>query len=165
MAKLNNSSPNAPPSVILDTDVVINWLAKEEDAVLNKELWKSPHKIIELIEEGKIRGFSTIINLLEVRFVLRRKKSFGEDKIKGDIAKILKLLKIIVPDEVNLLKANGLQDEFSLSPFDAILLATILAKEDIVLVSRDKILLSIASKFLEVTTPEKFLEGNFPPAP
>lgn len=163
MAKSNNLSSNIPSTTacLLDSDVIINWLAKEEDARLNKELWEGPHKIIELIEEGKIKGFSTIFNLLEIRFVLRRKKDFAEDRIKEDITKILKLLEIIVPDEVNLLKANSLQDKLPLSPFDAILLAIALAKEGIVIVSRDKAFKSLASKFIEATSPEEFLEERF----
>ncbi|MBU1366320.1 MAG: PIN domain-containing protein, partial [Candidatus Omnitrophica bacterium] len=76
--------------------------------------------------------------------------------------KILKLLEIIVPDEVNLLKANNLQDKLPLDPFDAILLAAASAEENIVLVTRDKALISLASKLLEASTPEGFIESTFP---
>jgi len=163
MGKSNNLSPQTHSvSCLLDSDVIINWLTKEKGSIPYKTLWEAPHKIIKLIEEGKIKGFSTLINLLEIRFVLRRKKNFSEDKIKEDIAKILKLLEIIVPDEVNLLKANNLQDKLPLDPFDAILLAAASAEENIVLVTRDKALISLASKLLEASTPEKFIENTFP---
>lgn len=159
MEKSNNSpSKTSVGSIcLLDTDVIINWLAKEENEILNEQLWKIPHKIIELIEEGKIKGYSTLINLLEIRFVLRRKKEFSEHKIKEDINKLLKLLEIIIPDEVNLLRANSLQSENPLSPFDAILVAVGLSIDKGVLISRDKHLLKIASKSLPTLTPEEFL--------
>lgn len=142
---------------LLDTDVIINWLAKEEDPSIHKDLWKAPHKIMKLIEANKIKGLSTLINLLEIRFVLRRKKEFGEDKIKQDIAKILQLLEIVIPDEINLLKANSLQTDNPLSPFDAILISIALSLDNIVLISRDKQLIQIAGKFVPVFTPEEFL--------
>lgn len=142
---------------LLDTDVIINWLTKEEDPNTQEKLWKIPHKIIQLIEANKIKGTTTIINLLEIRFVLRRKKGFTETKIKDDIAKIIQLLEIIIPDEVNLLKANSLQSENPLSPFDAMLLAIGTSMDNILLVSRDKLLLQLSSKLLPSFTPEEFL--------
>jgi predicted nucleic acid-binding protein len=142
---------------LLDSDVVINWLAQEEDPVTGKKLWEAAHKIIKLVEAGKIKGFMSLINLLEIRFVLRRKKSFDENRIKSDITGILKVLKVAIPDEVNLLKANNLQTDNLLSPFDAMLISVATALEGAVLVSRDKNLLKLASGFLPALTPEDFL--------
>lgn len=158
MEKSNNFILPCPSICLLDSDVIINWLTKEETSS-EKHLWDAPYKIIKAIEAGRIKGFSTLINILEVRFVLRRKKGFAENKIKEDITKILELLEIIVPDETNLLSANSLQDKFALSPFDAILLSAALTKENIVLITRDNALISIASKLLEAANPETFLSG------
>lgn len=155
MIKAINPSPK---TCLLDSDVIINWLAKEEDPISNEKLWEAPHKIIKLIETKKIAGFSTLINLLEIRFVLRRKKGFGEDKIRKDIAKILSLIEIIVPDEIVLLKANNLQINRPFSPFDAMLVAIGSSLPNAVLVSRDRSLLDLASKEMSAATPEEFLK-------
>ena len=114
---------------------------------------------MRLIEDGTVDGFSTVVNLMEVRFVLRRKKGSDENKIKEDIASILKILEIAIPDEVNLLEANNLQAENPLSPFDALLIAVGLSLSNAVLVSRDKYLLQLASQFLPAATPEDFLKN------
>ncbi|MEX2752151.1 MAG: hypothetical protein Q6366_009730 [Candidatus Freyarchaeota archaeon] len=34
-------------SVSLDTDVLINWLAKETDPNTGEELWRDPYKILK----------------------------------------------------------------------------------------------------------------------
>ncbi len=36
--------------IFLDTDVLINWLAKEIDPNTGFDLWRCPYAIIELIE-------------------------------------------------------------------------------------------------------------------
>jgi len=161
MEKSNKPAPETsqPAKCLFDTDVIINWLTKEEDSSTNKNLWEAPHKIIKLIEDKEIKGLSTLINLLEIRFVLRRKKGFSEEKIQEDITKILQLLEIAIPDEVNLLKANSLQSENPFSPFDAMLVAIGLSIDNVVLISRDKYLTQLASKFLPVSTPEEFIDG------
>jgi len=155
----SNNHPSSPSNIncLIDTDVLINWLTEEIDPNTNKELWKRPHQIIKLIEDKKIKGFISIINLLEVRFVLRRKKDFTEEKIKRDIAKILEILEVIIPDEVDLLRANELQTENPFGPSDALLVSVGLNLKEVILVTRDKNLLALASKFLSTATPEDFL--------
>ena len=144
MAKSGHLKSSPETICLLDSDVIINWLTKEETSEAN--LWEAPHKIIRLMEENIIDGYATIIGLLEIRFVLRRKKNLSDDKIKDDVAKILNVLEILVPDEVNLLKANGLQSDISfLSPFDAIFIAVGLSMKNAALISRDKYLLQTAS--------------------
>jgi hypothetical protein len=41
--------------IFLDTDVLINWLAKEIDPNTGFNLWQCPYEIIELIDSGKQR--------------------------------------------------------------------------------------------------------------
>ena len=159
MIKAANPASIFPAICLIDSDVIINWLAKEADPVSNEELWEAPHKIMKLIEGKKINGFSALINLLEIRFVLRRKKNLGEDRIKKDIAKLLNLLEIIIPDEVILLKANSLQTDHPFSPFDAMLIAVGSSIPNAVLISRDKSLAALASKFMPTATPEEFLRN------
>jgi len=35
--------------IFLDTDVIINWLAKETDPNTGFDLWRCPYEIIELL--------------------------------------------------------------------------------------------------------------------
>lgn len=149
-----------PDSCLIDTDVLINWLTQEVDPNTKKELWKAPHQLIKLIEDKKIKGFISLFTLLEVRFVLRRKKDLSEEEIKKDINKILRILEVIIPGEIDLLRANELQIENPLSPFDALLLSVCSTLKDGVLITRDKSLLKIASKFINSFTPEDFLSNK-----
>lgn len=158
MEKLHNPAKIPNNTVcLLDTDILINWLTQEVDLNSDKNLWEAPHQIIKLIEDKKIKGFISIINLLEIRFVLRRKKDFTEQRIKEDVAKILEIIEVIIPDEIDLLRANNLQTKNPLGPFDAILVAVGLSLKEAKLISRDKSLLGLAAKFLSVFTPEEFL--------
>lgn len=161
MERLNNNINKTPKitTCLLDTDVIINWLSQEVESTTGKELWKSPHQIIKLIEHNKSKGFISLAHLLEVRFILRRKRGFSEERIGLDIEKILEVLEVAIPDEVDLLQANNLQSKNPLSPFDALLIALALSLKEVVLISRDKALLSLAAKFTPVATPEVFL-GN-----
>ena len=145
---------------LIDSDVVINWLTKEVDPASNIPLWEAPHKIIKLIEDKKMVGFVTLMNILEIRFVLRRKKGINERRVNEDIAQILKLFKVVIPDEINLLKANQLQMDLPLSPFDAVFIASGLSLGEVTLLTRDKGLLLTASNFLPAATPEEFLQSN-----
>ena len=62
------------PKVLLDTDVVINWLVQEVETASAKELWKAPLEIVRRAEAGKLRALISLTTLLEIRFLLRREK-------------------------------------------------------------------------------------------
>lgn len=157
MAKLNNK-PKEIQAVILDTDVIINWLTKEVETITKKELWKTPHKIVTLIEDKEFKGLVCLTTLLEIRYLLRRKKEYSEEQIENYINEITSIFEIIIPDEISLLKANKLQSENFLDPFDAILLGLSVALHPIEFISRDTELLKIASHFTDAGTPEEFLQ-------
>ncbi|MCK4859565.1 MAG: PIN domain-containing protein [Candidatus Omnitrophica bacterium] len=156
MAKLNNLKQL--PSVLLDTDVVVNWLIKEVESQTAKELWKSPYKIISFIEDRKLRGLICLTTLLEIRFLLRRKRNFTDQQIENFINEITGIFEVVVPDEISLLEANKLQSKERLDPFDTILLAVSIVSEFNVLISRDRSFLKIASFHISVYTPEDFLK-------
>ena len=148
--------------IFLDTDVLINWLVMETDPNTRFTLWRYPYEIVELIEEGQIEGHTSLTNIFEVRFVLRRKKRYGEKKIKECIKSLFRLIEIEVPDSGDMLEANRLQSEQPLDPFDSIGLSIILVKSAI-LVSRDDDFIRLANKLnVEVYTPEEFLAKYFP---
>ena len=148
--------------IFLDTDVIINWLAKETDPNTGFDLWRCPYAIIELVERREIVGHTALTNIFEVRFVLRRKKRYGEKKIKDCIASLFRAIEIEVPDSGDMLEANRLQSVQPLDPFDSIGLGIILVKSAI-LVSRDDEFIKLAKKLnVEAYTPEEFLESYFP---
>jgi len=146
--------------LIFDTDVIINVLAQETETISGKPLWAAPLKLLEQVEQGRVRGLISITTLLEIRYLMRRKKEYSEDEIKSYVNKLLTLLEIIVPDEIALLKANELQTSESLDPFDAILLAVAISVESSRLISRDKSFLRISSKYISTSTPEKILSPS-----
>jgi predicted nucleic acid-binding protein len=145
--------------ILLDTDVVINWLIRETESVSEKELWKAPFEIVRLVENGTASGIISLTTLLEIRYLLRRKKSYTPLKIENDISKLTTILDVIIPDEINLLKANTLQSEYPLDPFDAIHLSICIGLKPITLISRDKDFIKISRNFINALNPEEYLYG------
>lgn len=156
MAK-TQSHKEASQSVVLDTDVIVNWLAQETETGTGKLLWEAPFEILKLIENRQLNGISGLTNILELRFLLRRKKNIKDQLVAEAINFLEGLIDIIVPDEITLLRANLLQSENLLDPFDSIILAIALAVQPTVFISRDKSLLEIASRFLPALTPEDYI--------
>jgi len=146
------------PRVFLDTDVIVNWLIKETETASEIPLWSAPHSIIQLAESGKIAAMISLTTIMEIRYLLRRKKSCSKDQIEDDISKLTSTLDIIIPDEIGLLKANALQADHHLDPFDAIHLATAIGSSPVTLVSRDREFISIAEAFIPAMYPEAFLK-------
>lgn len=146
------------PRVFLDTDVIVNWLIKETETASNIPLWNAPHSIIQLAESGKITCMISLTTVMEIRYLLRRKKSYSKDQIEDDISILTSSLDVIIPDEIGLLKANALQSDHHLDPFDAIHLAAALGSSPVTLVSRDREFISIAEAFLPAMQPEAFIK-------
>ena len=136
---------------LFDTDVLINWLVKEDC------LWKAPLDLIVLHEEEKIDIFVSLLSFLELRFVLRRKKKIEDDVIDDAIIDMSSTFNVSVPSSVVLLKANDLQSSHHLDPFDAILLALAETINVNVLVTRDKEFREIAREYIPIRDPEETL--------
>ena len=87
--------------------------------------------------------------------------------MEKDIQDVLKIYQSIVPDEITLLRANRLQSEEELDPFDSILLSTAMDIPGVHLIARDSAFRSIAQKYVSTYDPEEFV-GKFvllkPPA-
>ena len=149
--------PSPVNKALLDTDVIINWLAKEE-IPSGKKLWKAPYEIVKLTEAKKVESFISLLTLLEIRFVLRRKKKLTPFFIEQQVKELLNIFKVIIPDEVTLLRANKLQSQHILDPFDALLLALASTLENSILVSRDNDFLKIAKKHINVSSPDEFIQ-------
>ena len=143
--------------LFFDTDVVINWLIKETETTSGKELWKAPYEIIKLVENKGVLGMISLTTLMEIRYLLRRKKSYTNHQVEDDISKVTALFEVIIPDEINLLKANSLQAEHTLDPFDAIHLSILIGLKPVTLLSRDKEFIKISKKFVTALSPDEFL--------
>lgn len=143
-------------AVLLDTDVIVNWLIKEEESVSQRPLWKTPHRIISLIERATLRGFISLTTLFEIRYLLRRKKSCSQHEIGAFISDITSIFDVIIPDEISLLEANKLQMIYPLDPFDSIILGIAVILKPMALISRDSEFLKIASRHVAALTPEAF---------
>jgi len=146
--------------LFLDTDVVVNWLVKEVETASGKPLWEAPYKIIKLTESKAATAIISLTTLMEIRYLLRRKKSYTPQQVEDDISKLTSIFEVVIPDEINLLKANAFQTEHYLDPFDSIHLALCTSLNPDFLVSRDKEFIQIAKQFITALTPEKFLETS-----
>ena len=125
------------PTVWVDTDVLVNWLAKEEEPG-GRELWRAPYALACAAEDGSCRAIASLTAILEMRFLLRRKKGWTESFVQSVLGRVAQIFSIEVPDEADLLRANHLQTGHPLDPFDAILLSCALSTEGAVLLTRDK---------------------------
>lgn len=146
------------PIILLDTDVVVNWLAQETETVSGRELWKAPYEIVKHVENKSVSGLISLTTLMEIRFLLRRKKSYSIPQIENDISRLSAIFDVIIPDEISLLKANTIQADHLLDPFDSIHLALCLGIKPVTLISRDKHFIKTAKKFITVKTPEELLK-------
>ena len=148
--------------IFFDTDVIVNWLTKETETISGRELWTAPYKIIKHLDigAGKREGFIPLTTVLELRYLLRRKKRYSVKQVEEDIGKITAFFEVVIPDTTDMLQASSLQSEYPLDPFDAIHLSLCLSLKPVVLVSRDKEFLEISKKFISAYTPEDFLSAN-----
>lgn len=148
--------------IFLETDALTNWLTKEVDPQTGEELWKAPHRILKRIESGKLAGYTTLVNLMEIVFVLRRKKRWKEEKISSALSKLQGIpnLTVLVPSDTDIIAAYNLQNVFPLSPFDALYYAVVRTSADY-LVTRDQTLIETvngAENKKLAFSPEEFLK-------
>jgi predicted nucleic acid-binding protein len=99
--------------------------------------------------------------LLELRYLVRRRKAIPKPKSEGLVTQLEQLFRVIIPDELALLRANTLQADHELGPIDAVQLATAMFETPCTFVSRDAALLKVARLFIPAKTPEE-LVGSTP---
>lgn len=148
-----------PQRIFLDTDVVVNWLVRETETGSGKELWKAPYEIVKLAEQQAVLAFISLTTLMEIRYLLRRKKSYDAAQIEEDLAKVTAVFDVIIPDEISLLRANSLQTEHPLDPFDAVHLSLAVGAKPVTLLSRDGDFIKLSRQFIDTATPEEFLKS------
>ena len=143
--------------LFLDTDVLLNWLCKEVDNRTRLKLWEAPYAILKKVESGKLFASTTIINLMEVVFVLRRKKRWSEDEISEAMMGIREIrnFEIIIPDGFDITSGFNLQSVYMLDPFDAVYFAVV-RRTGSLLISRDR-------RFIEMVNEAEGKEIAFNP--
>ncbi len=150
------------PQIFLDTDIIINWIEKEVDRNSGFKLWKCPFEMLKLVEAEDIIAYTSLTNIFEIRFVLRRKMKFKEERIREFLGDIFLNIHIEIPDSADMLSANQLQDENLLDPFDAIGLSIVKSIGSCILVSRDSDFIQLAQKNdIRAHVPEKFMQIYF----
>ena len=104
--------------VFLDTDVLINWLAREVDPNTGRKLWENPYRILKMVEGEKISETTSLINLMEIIFVLRRKKKWKDEEIISKVGMIQEMsnFAVLIPTESDMISAYNLQTVFRLDP-------------------------------------------------
>jgi len=150
--------------VFLDTDVLINWLAREVDPNTGRKLWENPYRILKMVEGGKISETTSLINLMEIIFVLGRKKKWKDEEIISKVGMIQKMsnFAVLIPTESDMISAYNLQTVFRLDPFDSIYYAASRNRVDYI-ITRElefvKIVNSAENRKFAAVTPEEFLNN------
>lgn len=145
------------PVLFFDTDVIVSWLIDEVDPASGKPLGRAPRALTEQIEAGRADGRTSLLTILELRFLLARKKALPRAKIEELISQMEQLLRVVIPNEMVLLRANSLQADHGLGPIDALQLATAIFESPCIFTSRDAALLKVAVLFIPAKTPEELL--------
>lgn len=68
-------------------------------------------------------GYTSIVNLMELRSVLAKKKAFEQDRVDQIEDRITRKTTVVFPDASDIVAANRLQRDSLLYPLDAIVLA------------------------------------------
>ncbi|WP_373189969.1 type II toxin-antitoxin system VapC family toxin [Halolamina sp.] len=80
--------------------------------------------------------YTSLLNIMEVRTVLAKKKRFEQDEVQQALTRIVRETSVLVPDAGDLMAANNLQNQTLLYTMDAIL-ASIAETNDLTHVSFD----------------------------
>lgn len=113
-------------SLLLDTNVLVAAVTRDT---------KHSDTALSLLNEPE-ETYVSLLNLMELRTVLSKKKGFERDRIAKIEDRITTRTTVLFPDASELMRANRLQSETLLYPMDAFILAVAEAN-DIELVSFD----------------------------
>ena len=141
--------------IYIDTNIFLNVWNKEIDPKTKAELWKGSAQVLQLIEEERVKGLTSLTTLMEIIHAFRRRKRNYEDAIKDleDLG-----IDIFVPNSFTLLRAFELQKDYELDPYDSIALAVALESNCDYLITRDKDFAKKAGDLIKVRTPEDLLK-------
>ena len=136
--------------IFIDSNIFLNFLLKEEDS------YEGSKHLLTKIEKGDMEGVTTLINIMEILAVLRKRSRAKDSQIIKDIETIgeIQNLEIIIPNEIHIAQAFEIQKKTKLLPTDAILISTAKDFSD-TFVSRDAELKQKASSFISILKPEE----------
>jgi predicted nucleic acid-binding protein len=144
--------------LLFDTDVIVNFLVKEHDPHSGAALWQAPAQLFDMIADGVVEGRISIFNLMELRYMLRRKKKISGIENEKLIFQISNSFNLVVQDEESIINAFNLQRGHGMDPFDSLLLSSYISMEpETIVISRDKAFLAAANNYRQAYTPEEYL--------
>ncbi|MDR5673659.1 PIN domain-containing protein [Halalkaliarchaeum sp. AArc-GB] len=121
--------------LLLDTNVLVAAVTRDTDR---------SDDAIELLNDTD-QQFVSVLNLMELRSVLTKKKGFERDRIQQIENRIVSRTTVTFPDASDVMAANRLQSETLLYPMDALVFAAADAI-DATLVSFDSELIEHGAK-------------------
>lgn len=156
MIRMNN--------IIVDSNIFFNAWGRETDPKTGFEYWKASSEIIAVVKESVVRGYVSMINILEICHCVRIKAAAaGKDSQSAMLNALKKIedfgFKRIAPESVALYEALSYIVDLSLDPFDAILLSIAVHEGMDAVISRDEKLRKKASDIIPILTPEEFLSA------
>ncbi len=113
-------------TLLLDTNVLVAAVTRDTE---HSDI------AVELLNETD-ETYVSLLNLMELRTVLSKKKGFERDRIDQIESRITSRTTVLFPDASEMMAANRLQSETLLYPLDALVLAVAEAN-DATLVSFD----------------------------
>lgn len=99
--------------LLLDTNVLVAAVTRDTDRSTDA---------VELLNEAE-DVYVSVLNLMELRTVLAKKKGFERDRIDAIEGRISARTTVTFPDASDVMAANRLQSERLLYPMDALVLA------------------------------------------
>ena len=113
-------------SILIDTNVLVAAVTDDTDRSA---------AAIDVLNES-VDPYVSVLNLMELRSVLSKKKQFERDRIEAIEHRITARTTVTFPDASDMMEANRLQSETLLYPMDALVL-TAAEAVDATLVSFD----------------------------
>ncbi len=134
--------------LFIDSNISLNILLEE------RRDYENSIKLLKDVENKKFIGVTTLINLMEILFVLR--KVCKDAELIKTVENFFEIenLKVIIPNEFHVLEAYNLQKKFKFHPNDAIFVS-VAKSETEVIVTRDEELRRNASVIVKCITPEE----------
>ncbi len=102
--------------IFIDTSVFIRFLTQDD-----KEKFKKCSELFELVEEGRIRPYSSNIVILEIHYVLTRIYNFAKNQVIQDIENVLSLRNLTLIEKTKTKKALILYKKHSIKYADSLI--------------------------------------------
>jgi len=102
--------------VFLETSVIIRYLTADDE-----KKFKDCLRLLEIIEKGKIRPYTSNIVIFEILFVLTKIYGFAKKEVLGGIKKILGLRNITLVETTNTREAIKLFEKYNIKYPDCLI--------------------------------------------